>query len=249
MARRDMNGNANGSGGAARQPFGRQFRIRANVVPLWRQRGLCRTTPGQLPARSGLARIFIGANSSLSWTMPSATIAKTVQGPRWKQPSWPAAADGELVSALDGNWTEAERRIGAKLEAKAGEGANLFPAEVQRTTQRMLRVALMMIRAYRIRGHLHANLDPLGIEPPKDHEELNPAAYGFTEADYNRNIFIDGVLGLQFATIPRMLKILRRTYCGTIGFEFMHIYDPAQKSWLQRRIEGPGKGNNLHQGR
>ncbi len=150
------------------------------------------------------------------------------------------AAAGELVSALDGDWTDAERRIGAKLEAKAGEGANLSPAEVQRTTRDSVR-ALMMIRAYRIRGHLHANLDPLGIEPPKDHEELHPTAYGFTEADYNRNIFIDGVLGLQFATIPEMLKILRRTYCGTIGFEFMHISDPAEKSWLQRRIEGPGK--------
>ena len=98
-----------------------------------------------------------------------------------------------------------------------------------------------MIRAYRMRGHLHANLDPLGLEPPKDHEELHPAAYGFTEADYSRKIFIDGVLGLQYATVPEMLKILRRTYCGTIGFEFMHISDPAEKSWLQQRIEGPDK--------
>ena len=107
----------------------------------------------------------------------------------------------------------------------------------------------MMIRAYRMRGHLHANLDPLGLEPPKDHEELHPAAYGFTEADYTRQIFIDGVLGLKYATVPEMLKILRRTYCGTIGFEFMHISDPAEKSWLQQRIEGPGQGNYLHQGR
>ena len=99
----------------------------------------------------------------------------------------------------------------------------------------------MMIRAYRMRGHLHANLDPLGLEPRKDHEELHPPSYGFDEADYDRQIFIDGVLGLEFATLREMLAILRRTYCGTIGFEFIHISDPAEKGWIQERIEGPDK--------
>ena len=84
----------------------------------------------------------------------------------------------------------------------------------------------MMIRAYRMRGHLHANLDPLGLTPPGDHEELHPSSYGFTEADYDRKIFIDHVLGLEFATIREMLAILRRTYCSTLGVEFMHISDP-----------------------
>ena len=80
--------------------------------------------------------------------------------------------------------------------------------------------ALMMIRAYRMRGHLHANLDPLGLEPPKDHEELHPSNYGFPRrADYDRKIFIDHVLGLEYADrAQEMLEILRRTYCGTIGF-------------------------------
>ncbi len=99
----------------------------------------------------------------------------------------------------------------------------------------------MMIRAYRMRGHLHANLDPLGLEPRKDHEELHPGNYGFDEADYDRKIFIDNVLGLEFATMREMLAILRRTYCGTIGFEFMHISDPAEKAWIQERVEGPHK--------
>ena len=99
----------------------------------------------------------------------------------------------------------------------------------------------MMIRAYRMRGHLHANLDPLGLEPQKDHEELHPSSYGFSEADYDRKIFIDKVLGLEFATIPEMLAILRRTYCGTIGYEFVHMSDPAEKAWMQERIEGPDK--------
>src|SRR5271165_6461318 len=99
----------------------------------------------------------------------------------------------------------------------------------------------MMIRAFRMRGHLHANLDPLGLEPQKDHEELHPSSYGFTEADYDRKIFIDHVLGLEYATVREMLAILRRTYCGTIGFEFLHISDPAEKAWIQERIEGPDK--------
>ena len=94
----------------------------------------------------------------------------------------------------------------------------------------------MMIRAYRMRGHLHANLDPLGLEPQKDHEELHPSTYGYQEADYDRKIFIDHVLGLAYATVREMLAILRRTYCGTIGYEFLHISDPAEKAWIQERV-------------
>ncbi|CAN3992965.1 2-oxoglutarate dehydrogenase E1 component [Methylocystis bryophila] len=101
--------------------------------------------------------------------------------------------------------------------------------------------ALMMIRAYRARGHLHANLDPLGLEQRSDHGELHPATYGFTDEDFDRKIFIDGVLGLQHATLFEIVSILRRTYCGSIGFEFMHVLNPAEKSWLQARIEGPKK--------
>ena len=100
----------------------------------------------------------------------------------------------------------------------------------------------MMIRAYRMRGHFHANLDPLGLEFISNEEELDPATYGFTEADYDRKIFIDNVLGLEFATVREMVEILRRTYCSTLGIEFMHISDPAEKAWIQERIEGPDKG-------
>src|ERR1700721_891186 len=83
--------------------------------------------------------------------------------------------------------------------------------------------------------------DPLGLEPKRDHEELHPSTYGFQESDYDRKIFIDHVLGLEYATVREMLAILRRTYCGTIGFEFVHISDPAEKAWIQERVEGPDK--------
>ena len=118
----------------------------------------------------------------------------------------------------------------------------LSNADILRATRDSVR-AIMMIRAFRMRGHLHANLDPLGLAKPlEDYNELSPEAYGFTTADYDRPIFIDKVLGLEYATIPQMLEILTRTYCSTLGVEFMHISEPEEKAWIQSRIEGQDKG-------
>ena len=101
--------------------------------------------------------------------------------------------------------------------------------------------AIMLIRAYRIRGHLIANLDPLSIQKKEEHPELKPETYGFLKSDYNRKIFLDGVLGLQYADLSQILDILKRTYCSTIGYEFMHMGDPDEKAWIRDRIEGPEK--------
>ncbi len=166
-----------------------------------------------------------------------AAIERNARGASWEKPNWPLTPRDDLVSALDGDWGAAEKAIGDKIKAKGG---GVSDEDVLRATRDSIR-ALMMIRAYRMRGHLHANLDPLGLEPPKDHEQLDPADYGFKPDDYERTVFIDGVLGLDYATVPEMLAILRRTYCGTIGYEFMHISDPAEKAWMQERIEGPDK--------
>ena len=174
------------------------------------------------------------------------SVEKTAKGASWKVPQWPLIPKTELINALDGDWPAAEKSISDKLKAKAAalplQPGIEAPTEdsIHRATRDSVR-AIMMIRAFRMRGHLHANLDPLGLEPSRDHEELHPGTYGFDEADYDRKIFIDNVLGLEFATIREMLTILRRTYCGTIGFEFMHISDPAEKAWIQERIEGPDK--------
>jgi 2-oxoglutarate dehydrogenase E1 component len=97
--------------------------------------------------------------------------------------------------------------------------------------------ALMLIRAYRVRGHLLANLDPLKISPPTDHSELDPATYGFKEKDMDRQIFINYVLGLESASVREIMTILKETYCGSIGVEFLHIQDPDEKAWIQERIE------------
>ncbi len=97
--------------------------------------------------------------------------------------------------------------------------------------------ALMLIRAYRVRGHLKADLDPLNLTNFNEHPELDPMTYGFQIADMNRPIFIDNVLGLETATLNEIIEKLRATYCGTIGVQFMHIQDPEQKAWIQKTLE------------
>ena len=97
--------------------------------------------------------------------------------------------------------------------------------------------ALMMIRAYRVRGHLHADLDPLGLEIPEEHPELDPKTYGFGDKDMDREIFINYVLGLESATVREILSVLKETYCASIGIEYTHIQDPDEKAWIQERIE------------
>jgi 2-oxoglutarate dehydrogenase E1 component len=170
-----------------------------------------------------------------------AEVTRSARGPSWERADWPRPERGELISALDGDWGEVEKALGDKVRARAQvAGAEVTTAEVQRSTRDSIR-ALMLIRAYRMRGHLHANLDPLGLEPPRDHEELDPRTYGFSDADLDRPIFLDNVLGLEFGTLRQIVAILRRTYCQTLGVEFMHISDPVQKAWIQERIEGPDK--------
>ena len=170
-----------------------------------------------------------------------ASVEKSAKGASWEKPNWPLTANGELISALDSNWGAVEKIVTDKLKGKAeSAGSGISHSDLQQATRDSVR-ALMMIRAYRMRGHLHAKLDPLELEAKKDHEELHPSSYGFVDADWDRKIFIDFVLGLEYATIREMLGILRRTYCSTLGWEFMHISTPAEKSWIQARIEGPDK--------
>jgi 2-oxoglutarate dehydrogenase E1 component len=168
-------------------------------------------------------------------------VSKIAHGPSWKRPNWPEPSRSELISALDGDWREVERAVSDKMRGKAqAKGVELTSSDVQQAARDSVR-AIMLIRAYRMRGHFHANLDPLGLEPKKDEQELDPRSYGFTDADFDRKIFIDKVLGLEFASIREIVAILQRTYCQTLGVEFMHISNPAQKAWLQERIEGKDK--------
>ena len=145
------------------------------------------------------------------------------------RPSW-GKSPSQVVGAHD-----PDASIKAVAKGIAGN-RDLGAADVRSATLDSLR-AIMLIRAYRIRGHLLADLDPLGIQEKEIHPELDPATYGFEEGDYERPIFINYVLGHEIATLNEILAILRETYCSTIGVEFMHIQDPAQKAWIQERME------------
>ncbi len=170
-----------------------------------------------------------------------AAVTKAAEGPSWQKPNWPIRANGDLVAALDGQWAETEKKIGDKISAKAqAKGVALTEADVHQATRDSIH-ALMLIRAYRMRGHFHAKLDPLEIVKEPNEEELDPRSYGFQEADLDRKIFLDMVLGLEFASMREIVAILRRTYCQTLGVEFMHISNAAQKAWIQERIEGRDK--------
>ena len=144
-------------------------------------------------------------------------------------PSW-AKKNSQVIGAID---TVASVRAVAR--GIAGKG-DLSATDLRAATTDSIR-AIMLIRAFRINGHLLAKLDPLNLQERDVHPELNPKTYGFKDDDWDRPIFIDNVLGMESATLRQIMEIVKETYCGSIGIEFMHVQDPAQKAWIQERIE------------
>jgi len=158
------------------------------------------------------------------------TISKTLEGPSWA----PKKEKKENYFNLE-NLSEKEKQ----------EETNISnPSLVEEAAKNSVR-AIMLIRAYRIRGHLTANLDPLDLMSKAEHPELKPETYGFTKNDFHKKIFLDGVLGIQEGTLKEILDLLKKTYCGNIGYEFMHMGDPEEKAWIRDRIEGPEKKINF----
>ncbi len=161
----------------------------------------------------------------------------------WKQ-FFDGLSDEEklIYDDLNGPSWSPEKKINIPLEQNSEKNkSNDFESDnVKQATKDSVR-AIMLIRAFRIRGHLIANLDPLSLQEKKEHLELRPETYGFTQQDYNRKIFLDGVLGLQYANLNQILKILKKTYGSNIGYEFMHMSDPDEKNWIRDRVEGPEK--------
>ncbi len=171
------------------------------------------------------------------------SVKREAAGPSWARGDWPPQPCDDLTGALTGEWpAEPEAKAAAqKIAAKARDaGVEISDEAIKRAVLDSVR-ALMLIRAYRIRGHLAADLDPLGLRETPHRPELDLKSYGFTEADMDRPIFIDNVLGLQIASIREILEIVQRTYCGTFALQYMHISDPEEANWLKERIEGYGK--------
>ncbi len=198
-----------------------------------------------MPGVDALASVLNGANAPYMADM----YARWVSNPASVDSSFAELfsllndeARGVLEDASGASWAPRKFEIGdpepaAKPATKSTTAGGASPEQVRAAALDSLR-ALMMIRAYRVRGHLEAQLDPLGLQVPVSHAELDPATYGFGPGDRDRAIFIDGVLGRESASINEILDIVRASYCGAIGVEFMHIQNPEQKTWIQRRIEG-----------
>jgi len=162
-------------------------------------------------------------------------------GPSWARADWPPMPADDLTAALTGEWPAEAKAAGGKIAEKAkAQNVEITDDQIQRAVLDSIR-ALMIIRSYRIRGHLAADLDPLGMREMQTYAELDPASYGFQGADMDRPIFIDNVLGLQIATMRQITDILKATYCGTFALQYMHISNPEEAAWLKERIEGYGK--------
>jgi 2-oxoglutarate dehydrogenase E1 component len=173
--------------------------------------------------------------------------ARYLDDPAAVDPSWRSYFD-DLGPDMAGLFRRSQaavepRRAGdgdvglqAPPASRGGDVIDLGGERIKRMVLEHLRV-VMLIRAYRVRGHLLADLDPLGLAGDKQHPELDPKAYGFDESDLDREFFLDQVLGLEKATLRQIVDILRQTYSATIGVEFMHIQEPDQKAWIQQRVE------------
>ncbi|RZJ37955.1 MAG: 2-oxoglutarate dehydrogenase E1 component, partial [Brevundimonas sp.] len=168
----------------------------------------------------------------------AAVVSASAQAGSWGRST--ATEPTEETGVFDGRWP-APKPDPKKPAAPAQAAPPAVSAEAIRAAAHDSIRALMLIRAYRVRGHLAATLDPLGIEAPSNNPELTPEFYGFAEGDLDRSIFLDGVLGMQTGSIREVLALLQRTYCGHIGVQYMHIAEPEEKAWLQARIEGPDK--------
>src|SRR5580698_5115111 len=194
-----------------------------------------------------LAQAFNGANAAFL----GEEYARWAANPNSVDPSFAnlfEAMDDEarsvMADAAGASWAPRETSNGAQQAsaqgATTGETHGEAPRSAEQTRATIIQSlrALMLIRSYRVRGHLESRLDPLGLQIPHPHAELDPRTYGFSNADLDRPIFIDNVLGRETATLREITRIVRDTYCGSIGVEFMHIQDPDQKSWIQRKVEG-----------
>jgi len=174
--------------------------------------------PNKLP--SGWKEFFDGLKEN------EEIISKTLEGPSW----------GPKIKNKKRTYNLEDLSNEDSLESNRDTDLPLTEESAKNSIR-----AIMLIRAYRIRGHLIANLDPLELMRKEEHPELKPETYGFTKNDSNKKIFLDGVLGLQESTLSEIIIILKKTYSGNIGYEFMHMGDPVEKNWIRDRIEGPEK--------
>ncbi|HET6537492.1 MAG TPA: 2-oxoglutarate dehydrogenase E1 component [Sphingopyxis sp.] len=156
-------------------------------------------------------------------------------GPSWAPKNWPLLDDDDLTAALDPQQMQVLVKAAAAKTGKALSGAELEQASLDAIR------AMTLIRNYRVRGHLAANLDPLDIQKRELPQDLRPEYHGITGEALDRPVYLGGLLGLEKASIRELVAILQANYCGSVGLEYMYITDLEERQFLQERMEGADK--------
>jgi len=164
----------------------------------------------------------------------------SAQGPSWEQANWPLATTDDLTAALDPTQMEPAPKPSKAGAPKAAPAEAAPGVDVTKAASDAIRVQ-MLIRTYRVRGHLAADLDPLGVAKQDLPADLTPEYHGFSDGDLDRPVYLGGTLGLQWSTVREVVAILRANYCGHVGLEYMHIADVEERRFLQERMEGKDK--------
>ena len=143
-----------------------------------------------------------------------------------------------IIKELNGpSWRPKKIKISVKdVQVKSDKVIETNDLEIIKSNANSIK-AVAMIRSYRQRGHLIAKLDPLGMMKSEYLDELHPESYGFKKDDYNKKIFLDGVINKKFSDIKKILEFLRDRYCGSLGYEYMHIANPTERKWFRDRVE------------
>ena len=157
------------------------------------------------------------------------------KGPSWARDNWPVIELDDLNAGLDPTGMTIETVAAKAKDAAAAAGAS--ETEIERAANDSI-CAMMLIRTYRVRGHLAADLDPLGLAKREMPADLTPEFHGFTGEALDRPVWLGGALGLEKASVRELVEILRRNYCGHVGLEYMHINDLKERRFLQDRMEG-----------
>jgi 2-oxoglutarate dehydrogenase E1 component len=163
-------------------------------------------------------------------------IGEREHGPSWARDNWPVTSLDDLNAGLDPTLMTVAAPVAARAKQQA-QAAGKSEAEVEQAARDSIR-AMMLIRTYRVRGHLAADLDPLHLVHRDLPPDLTPEYHGFTGADLDRPIYIGGALGLEWASIRELVEVLRANYCGKVGLEYMYINEVEERRFLQERMEG-----------
>ena len=170
----------------------------------------------------------VGENFLKVWVIKKKDILNDVQGPSW------APKKSNVSKIID----QIKISIKDDLSDKKDYFRRQIPSQKDYEKEKEESVkAIALIRAYRIRGHLIANLDPLGIMERKYIYDLNPYDHGFKKEDFNKKIYLKEYLDRKYGTISEIVSFLKNIYCSTIGVEYMHISDPKEKTWFRNRME------------